>query len=302
MSSESVVFVHGIRCPSCGLQTSAYMAVVGGGMGTTSCPRCGAAITQVLPTDSVPQIPPADFLSPVHPHVNISHYPGLYQQPKHAPRLDFADLVRIAYAPTKAFANLYLSTNLQRALALVVVFSIVSATASMLVTADMGEVLGYNTGDALEMALQGFVSWIVSVLALLIFGVSSAIIAKDVFGGRGEKSMTLALVGYCYPAYVFLSILLLSLFNVGFQGLDLSQVQDWTPAETNQAVAAGAALIVVAFVGLVWLLWVVSKAVSVANDLSTGEGAMTAIMSAIIAGIVYILAGMVMRLPMGLSL
>lgn len=302
MSSESVVFVHSMICPSCGHQTSGYLEPVGDGKGTASCPKCGATITQALPTNSIPQIPPVDFHSSVHPHVHISHYPGLYMQPRHAPRLDFADLVRIAYAPTKAFANLYLSSNLQRALALVVVFSIVSSLASILVTANMGEVLGYSTGDAFEMALQGFVSWIVSILAFLMFGVAAALIAKDVFGGRGERSMTLTLVGYCYPGYVLLSLLLLALFNVGFQGLDLSQVQDWTHEEQDQAIAAGAALIVVAFIGVVWLLWVVSKAVSVANDVSTGEAALTSILSAILAGIVYVVVGMVMRLPMGLSL
>ena len=302
MSSESVVFVHSVTCPSCGLQTSRYLELAGDGKGTTSCPRCGALITQVLPANYVTQIPPADFNSPSHPSMHVSHYPGLYSQPKHAPRLDFADLVRIAYSPTRAFANLYLSTNLQRALALVVVFSIVSALASILVTADMGEVLGYSRGDAFEMAVQGFVSWIVSVLAFLIFGVTAALIAKDVFGGRGERSMTMALVGYCYPAYVLLSLLLLALFDVGFQGLDLSQVQDWTDQELDQAIAAGAALIIVAFVGVVWLLWIVSKAVSVSNDVSVGEGVLTSILAAILAGLVYLAVGSVMRLPMGLSL
>jgi hypothetical protein len=114
--------------------------------------------------------------------------------------------------------------------------------------------------------------------------------------------MTLTLIGYCYPAYVLLSLLLLSLFNIGFQGLDLAQVQDWTQQELDQAIAAGAALVTVAFIGLVWLLWVVSKGISVANDISTGEGAMTSIMAVIIAGVVFILVGAVMRLPMGLSL
>ena len=298
----SVVFVHTIRCPKCGLQTSGYLEAVGDGNGVTTCPRCGAAITQPLPPHPVPQIPPADFHSPAHPHVHISHYPGLYDQPRHAPRLDFRDLVRIFYSPTKAFANLYLSTNLQRALAIVVVFSLASAAGSMLVTADMGKVLGYGTGDAIEMAFQGFVSWIVSVLAFLIFGVTAAAIARSVFGGRGERGMTLTLIGYCYPAYVLLSLLLLSLFNIGFQGLDLTQVQDWTHEELDQAIAAGAALVIVAFIGLIGLLWVVSKGISVANDISTGEGAMTSIMAVIIAGIVFVLVGTVMRLPMGLSL
>jgi hypothetical protein len=42
--------------------------------------------------------------------------------------------------------------------------------------------------------------------------------------------------------------------------------------------------------------------VSVSNDISVGEGTLTTILSAIIAGVLYILVGAVMRLPMGLSL
>jgi hypothetical protein len=300
MIPESVVYVHSIACPSCGLHSSGYLQTLGDGTGVTICPRCGTSIKQRLPENSVPQIPPADFHSPVHPHVHISHYPGLYMQPKHAPRLDFADLLRVGFSPTKAFSSLYRSTNLQRALAIVVLFSIISSVASLLVTADMEQVLGYNSRDAFELAFEGFVSWMVSLLAFMIFGIVAAIVAKDVFGGRGERSATLMLTGYAYPGYVLLSIVLLMLFTTGFRGLDLTKVQDWTSDELNQAIAAGAALLVVALIGLIWLLWVTSHAVSVANDISIGEAAMSCILAAIAAGIVYLLVGMVMQMPLGL--
>ncbi len=302
MIPESVVYAHDIACPSCGFRASGYLQSLGDGTGVTNCPRCGTTIRQALPAHFVEQIPPSDFHSPAHPHVHISHYPGLYMQPKHAPRPDFADLVRILYSPTKACVSLYLSTNLQRALAIVVVFSILSAVVSTLVTADMGEVLGYSTGDALEVAFQGFVSWVISLLAFLLFGVAAAVIAKNIFGGRGERTATLTLLGYVYPAYVFLEIVLLVLFTVGFQGLDMTDVQDWTPDELDQAIAAGGVLLLIALVGLVWLVTIASRAISVANDISTGEAVLSEILAVIAAGIVYLLVGAVMRLPMGLSL
>jgi hypothetical protein len=230
----------------------------------------------------------------------MSHYPGLYMQPKHAPRLDLSDLLRVSFSPTKAFLSLYRSTNLQRALVIVVLFSIISSVVSLLVTADMEQVLGYSRGDAFELAFQGFVSWMVSLLAFLIFGIIAALVAKDVFGGRGERSATLMLTGYAYPVYVLLSMVLLFLFTTGFRGLDLTRVQDWTGNELNQAIAAGAVLLIVALVGLIWLLWIVSNAVSVANDISKGEAAMSCILAAIAAGVVYLLVGMVMRMPLGL--
>ncbi|MBN1677222.1 MAG: YIP1 family protein [Candidatus Thermoplasmatota archaeon] len=302
MADERVVYLHEIRCPSCGDSHAGYVQILPEGLGGAVCDKCGAVITVPLPKDFVVQLPPKDFTYPTHPHVHVTHYPGLYMQPKHAPKLDFADLVRIAYAPTKAFTNLYLTTNLQRALAIVVVFSFLSAIVSILVTADMGEVLGYSTGDALTMAHEGFVGWAVSLLAFLVLSVAAAAIAKGFFGGRGERSATITLIGYTYPAYALLSIVLLFIFTTGFQDLDLTDVQGWSDAELDQAIAAGVVLILVAFVGLAWLLWMVSKAISVANDVSSGEGVLTAILSGIVAGVVYVLAGMVLRLPMGLFL
>lgn len=256
---------------------------------------------QQLPRDYVAQIAPEGYESPGHPHIRRSHYPGLYMQPKHAPRLDFVDLIRLAYAPLRAFTTLYLTTNLQRALALVLFFSIVSTLVSTAVTVDMAEVLGYDTMDALEVAMQGFVNWAVSLLAFMIFGVTAALVAKEVFGGRGEKSSTLTLVGYCYPAYVLVSIILLVVFDIGFEGLDIQNAQDWTTDEVDQALAAGAALLVASVMGIVWLLGVTSRAVSVANDISMGEAALTCILAVLVAGIVYLVVGTVMRLPLGLS-
>ncbi|OGS45069.1 MAG: hypothetical protein A3K76_01915 [Euryarchaeota archaeon RBG_13_57_23] len=301
MPEESVVFVSSMRCPSCGLVSSGYLQAMGDGRGVAICPSCGTTITQHLPSHYVTQIPPSDFNSPVHPHVHTSHYPGLYTKPRHAPRLDFADLLRVAYSPKSAFTNLYLSTDLHRALAIVLVFSILSSFVSILVTADMGELLGYGTGDALTLAFQGFVSWIVSLLAFLIFGLTSALVAKGVFGGRGERSATITLLGYSYPAYVLLSIVVILVFNLGFKGLDFGMIDQWTENQLNQASVAGIVLLVVAFIGLAWLLWISSSAVSVANDVSKGEGALSVILAAIAAGVVYILVGMVMRLPIGLS-
>lgn len=302
MAGEQVVYVQDILCSSCGLHMHGYLQCLGDGRGMAVCPRCGANITQQLPPNCTLQLAPSDYDSPVHPHMRFSHYPGLYNQPKHAPRLDFADLVRIFYSPTKAFASLYLSTNLQRALALVVIFSVLSAVAGTIVTVSAGDVLNYDTKDVLELSFRGVVSWIVSLFAFLVFSSVAASAAKGVFGGRGERSMTITLLGYCYPAYVVLTVILLGIFTLGFHGLDLTNIDHWTGSQTNQAALSGTVLLVVLIAGLIGLLWAVSKAISVANDISTGEALLTAILAAIPAGLVFIVVGMVMRLPMGLML
>ncbi|MCU0851908.1 MAG: YIP1 family protein [Thermoplasmata archaeon] len=302
MIGETVAYVEHIKCPSCGLESPGYLQVVGGGKGVAACPRCGSTITQALPPGYVSQIPPSDYHSPVHPHVHVSHYPGLYNQPKHAPRLDLTDLVRIFVSPTKAFASLYLTTNLERALALVVLFSVISASASTLFTLDMRDVLGYSAMDAFESSLQIFATWAVSMLAFLLFGLSAATIAKNFFGGRGERSSTMTLVGYCFPAYVALSIVFLLIFRVGFAGLDFTSIDDWTSSELDQSIIAGTILFIAVLIGLIWLLVVTSRAISVANDISFSEAALTAVLSTIVAAVVYVVVHMIVRLPLGLWL
>jgi len=302
MPDEMVVRIARLVCPSCGNSHPGYAQILPGDVGAATCDMCGATITVSLPKDYVAQVPPEDFVYPAHPHVRMTLYPGLYNQPKHAPRLDFADLVRVSYSPAKAFASLYLSTNLERALAIVLLFSVLSTVASMLVTADVGEVLGYSTGDALTAAFEGFVSWAVSLLAFLVFGVAAAAVAKGVSGGRGGRGATITLLGYAYPAYVLLGIVLLTIFTTGFSGLDLTNIHGWSDTEFDQALAAGAVLLLIAFVGLVWLLWIAGRAISVANDISTGEAVLTAILAAIAAGVVYVLVGKIMDMPMGLFL
>ena len=302
MAGEQVVYVQDILCSSCGLRMHGYLQYIGDGRGMTVCPNCGASITQQLPPHCTLQLAPSDYESPLHPHARFSHYPSLYNQPKHAPRLDLADIVRIFYSPTKAFTTLYLSTNLQRELALVVAFSLFSALAGTLVTASAGTILNYDTKDVLEVSFRGILSWIVSLFAFLVFCSVAATAARGVFGGRGERSMTIALLGYCYPAYVVLTVVLLGIFTLGFHGLDLANIDHWTNSQTNQAVISGIVLLVVLIAGLIGLLWVVSRAISVANDISTGEAFLTAVFAAIPAGLVFVVVGMVMRLPMGLML
>lgn len=301
MEHGSVVYVRRVSCPSCGLTFAGYLDNLGDGTGVVNCPKCNAKVEHALPSHPVEQVPLPGHDSAAHPHMRVSNHPGLYAQAKRSPRLDLADLGRVAYQPTEAFESLYLSTNLQRGLSLVILFSLASAAASTLVTAGAGQLFGYDTRDALLLGLRGFVSWIVTLLAVLVFAVVSAVVARRVYGGRGERGATITLVGYCFPAYVLVSFLLLVIFTVGFQGIDLTDVSGWSGANRDQVLLAAAALVMVALVGLIWLLWIVSEAISVANDISGSEGILTAIIAGIAAGLVYIVAGVAIRLPIGLS-
>lgn len=272
------------------------------GNGVAACPACGAPVVQKLGPGYVSQVPPHRFASPVDHVARQSRYPGLYAQPKHAPRLDLRNLLRATVSPKRAMLELYLSTDLRYAMLLVGIFTTVYAIVSTAVTGEMSDVIGIGEANAFELLALGALGWIVAVFSFLVFAVVSSIVAHEVFGGRGDKGATVVLAGYCYPWFVLVTVALLTMFAVGFSGLELSQVQDWGDAEMERAIAWGALLLVSAILSLIWLLAMTGRAVSVANDISGGEGALSVIIGAIAAGLVSLAVGAVMRLPIGLTL
>ena len=303
MSAGSVVFSSAIRCDRCGHFGSGYLQVVEGGNGISRCPACGSTITQKLQHGQTLQMPHASFVPPGVPaQQRQSRYPGLYTQPRHAPRLDVLSLFRLSFQPRRAFVDLFLSTDLRHAMLLVVVSATIYAVVSAAVTGEMSEVIGVEDAGAVELLVLGALGWIVAIFCFLVFAVVSSIVSHEVFGGRGDKGSTVALTGYGYPWFVLVAIILLTIFTVGFGGLELSQVQDWSDSEMDRAIAWGAVLLVAAVLGLIWLLVVFGRAASVANDVSGGEGILSVIIGAIAAGLVSLVAGAIMRLPIGLTL
>ena len=302
MSAGSVVFVNSIKCPSCGLLTSGYLHVHGNAKGTTTCPRCGASIIQEVPPGSVQQLPPPGFVESGQTHARRSMYAWLYAKPKEQPpRFCLGEVLRVAYSPTKALSRLYSCSDLKHALIIVVAFAVLSNVVSVIVTESMAEVIGYSATDALGFALQGVAGTIVTVISLLVFGIVASMASREVFGGRGDKGSTITLVSYCYPWFVLLTVALLAVFTAGFEGLNLDRVQHWTDAEMERAIVYGATLLAIAVAGIAWLLWVVSKAVGMANDVTTGSSALCAVLAAVAAGIVSLLVGVFVRLPIGIN-
>jgi len=300
MTASAVTYFHDISCPKCGLKFSEYLEVEPDGTGVVVCPRCGRMLSLQLPPDFVPQIPPDDYEDPAHPHVHHTHYPGLYAKPKLPATFDLVDLVKIGYSPPKAFTNLLLSTDLRRALAIVLVFSMLSVGVSILVSVDMADIVGYGARDAIELGIQAFVAWVLSILTYMVFSLVAAAISKGIFGGRGERSATMTLIGYCYPAYVLISIIMLLIFKVGFSGVGVG-IQDLTPDDLEQVSAGLVVLVIATLLGLMWLLILATNAISVANDTSKGEAGLTAVLSVAITGIIFLIVSAMVSLPLGLS-
>lgn len=295
------MFSNSIRCPSCGTLTSGYLQLLGGGKGRAVCPRCGSAVVQDVPAGAIHQIPPPGFVEPGHAHARTSLRPWLYATPKEKPRLCPLEVLRAAYSPGRAFSRLYLCAGLKQALAMVVAFAVLSNVVSVVVTESMAEVIGYSATDALGAVLQGAAGVIVTVLSLLVFALVASLATREVFNGRGDRGSTITLVSYCYPWFVLVTVVLLAVFSAGFEGLALGRVDQWTEAEMERAIVYGALLLALFVASLGWLLWMVSRAIGVANDTSTGASALCAVIAAAVAGVVTVAAGIFIRLPIGLN-
>ncbi len=302
MSPEAVAFSNSIRCDRCGHVASGYLQVGPDGTGHGTCSRCGSPVIQKLEPGYIPQVP----AQPYHAHPDrapdASRYPGLYSQPRAEPRFDVRGLLTLPFRPNRALTTLYLTTSLTHAMVVVLVFVVIHAVLGTAITADMSEVIGFGSVNAFEAFMLAILGCVVSLVSFLVFSVVTSVVAMELFGGRGEKGATVTLVGYCYPWFVFVSLVLMLIFAVGFEGLELSQVTHWSDAEVDKAIVWGVALLAAAIMGLIWLLFIAGKAIGVANDISTGEGAMSALIGCIAAGVVSLLIGTVIRLPIGLAL
>ena len=265
------------------------------------CSRCGASIVQDIGRGQVLQIPPQPYYAHSGADARKSKYAGLYSQPKHAPGFALTEMLRLPVSPRRALTTLFLSTDMRHAMILVALLTTLSISFSTVITEEMASVVGLDYIDALEMLFIGAVGWVVTIVSFLIFAVVSAIVAQEIFDGRGDKGATVTLVGYCFPWFVIVSVILLSIFTAGFSGLELDRVQDWTDSEIQRALTWGAVLLVAAVLGVIWLLFLVGRAVGVANDISTAGGALSAVIGAIAAGLVSLIVGTVLRLPIGIS-
>ena len=165
----------------------------------------------------------------------------------------------------------------------------------------MADVIGYDTSDALVLGGSAFVGWMVSLFSFLVFAIAAAAIAHGIFGGRGDRTMSITLIGYCYPWFVALNVIYLLAFNVSFEGFDLTQLETWTESDLASATAGIVVTLAIVVFGIGWLLWLSGRAISVANNISMAEAIVTTVFSVTLAGIIYYIFSSILSLPLGLS-
>ncbi len=296
MGDGAVVFVQSVACPTCGSRSSAYLRMVSSTEGAAACPRCGREFRYPLPQHYVAQVPPTEQAA-YHGRGRMTRYPGLYSRPKEAPRFDLGGMMRAAALPSDAFQRLMVRTDFGHAMVIVILMTLVGTVVAGAVSWALLEELGYYTSNNLWLAVGEALNFGIQIITFFVFAFSAALISKGMFRGRGDYASTATLMGYAFVWFTVFSLATSIVFSTIV--VDVMSEQSGTVTASMLALAL---LFLILLIGLVWLLWMSARAVSVANDISMGEGILTIIIAALLTGTVSFVVGLFVTLPIGISL
>ncbi|UCE91306.1 MAG: YIP1 family protein [Methanobacteriota archaeon] len=178
--------------------------------------------------------------------------------------LEKSALLSIPYSPKKAFESLYLSGTLRVAVVVLATTSILVGAWSLLKNHMFDQSANLEWPEAIQ---QG--SLIFTTLGLI--AILGAYFSRRLYRGRGDYRSSFILVSFIAP-WEFL-------FVVCFGFLS------WEPAIN----LIGSLIVTGAFV--VWMFWVCGMAISVANDISIGQGVTTVLIASYLCGIIIMFTG-----------
>ena len=187
-----------------------------------------------------------------------SEYPGLYSGARTRGKLKLVSFLEIPVRPRNAFVSLYTRMDNRVTLALFLLSALSIA------------VLEYARYFTVDYSISGNPLWVILVrrtitmfLYFSIISLFAASYARIEEFGRGDFGVTGGFVALVAPWYVVWNIL---------------QVIPWDLTHSY--------LVTIGFLILevVWILWVLGSAVSVANDLTLGKGVGIAFAAGIVGG------------------
>lgn len=182
-------------------------------------------------------------------------------------RIKKSALLSIPYSPKKAFRSLHLSGTLRVAVVVLATTSILVGAWSLLKNHVFDQSTVLEWPEAIQ---QG--SWIFATLGLI--AILGAYFSRRLYSGRGDYRSSFILMSFIAPWEL--------LFVVCFGSLS------WEPTIN----LIGSLIVTGAFV--VWMLWVCGTAISVANDISIGQGVTTALIASYLCGIIIMFTGIVL--------
>ena len=226
-----------------------------------------------------------------------THYPGLYQEPPQDPKLRLDLLFKILFWPKKAFRELYHQTTLREGIIIFILITIFSALVNfvnqlLLPAAMFGTYNSYNsfnTGSSVFQYIIPFIALPLGLLMLYLTGWLSAKFSKSIGRGFGDVDKTIGLFGYA--AIVGLVIGLIQLLMIGGMILARGPISE---DYGGSALTSGNTFVFMAFMFILiilsffWGLYVYGSAISVANDVSLGEGMVSYFIASLIIGIISV--------------
>lgn len=132
--------------------------------------------------------------------------------------------------------------------------------------------------SGLIIAISALTAVIITIILWIIFAGAFHVIAM-VFGGKGQFTRTLQVVGYGYVPQIIGSAISLPLFYDFISGLQIQPVSD--PALIEEAVRgllSGPTMLVITFIGILFFLWSANLwifGVKEARQLSLRDAAIT---------------------------
>ena len=224
------------------------------------------------------------------PNPNLKmNYPGLYEPKNETPRFSPSHLFKAMYKPKEAFVELYHITDMKIGIMLLIIFGALSSIITFLAN----QISGSNNiavGLGGELPLSWVTLAIISLpLAILTSVIVSWLSAKisEFFKGRNDAEKTIALMGYAgMPGFI------MGLASSIVIAANIAQMPDYSdPAslDIGALLAYAAVMGAIGLVSLIWGLIVSGCAVSVANDVSFGEGVLCYFGASIIVGIATVI-------------
>ncbi len=204
-------------------------------------------------------------------------------------------MFKVLVWPKKAFAELYHQTTLREGIIIFILITIFSAIVNLasqllLPTALFG---GYSTLGSFnsEVGIYLYIAPIIAIplglLMLYLTGWLSAKFTKSIGRGFGDVEKTIGFFGYA--AVVGLVVGIIQLIMIGAIILargPIPESADEPMGAFENMFAILAFMLIIGVISFIWSLYVYGSAVSVANDVSLGEGVVSYFLASLIIGMI----------------
>ncbi len=274
--------IYSVKCPSCGTVHNGPIGYMSPHQGYFYCQKCTATVN-INPDTG--EIIPYEIWTQHNYYSKRSHYPGLYELEDKPTKFSPNLLVKAMFKPKEAFTELYHISSMEMGIALLIMFAVLTSTISFLAYQISG-----SDNIAVGMGSQLPISWVTLALISLPLAILSSLIMgwlaakiSEYFKGRNDFKKTIALMGYAgMPGFV---IGILNSMIIASSLVTMPDYSDPMDLDINALLVYAAVIGVIGIISLIWGLIVYGSAVSVANNVSFGEGILCYLGAAILVGI-----------------